>query len=278
MATRRTMLKAAVAAMTGVMLSQKSRAQQEPQVSRSIPSTGEPIPPVGLGSWITFNVGDDTELREECAAVMAAFFQAGGRVIDSSPMYGSSQAVIGYGLTKLGQPPDLFAADKVWTSSDEAGPEQIEQSRGLWGVEQFDLLQVHNLVAWEKHLKTLFDMKAAKRLRYVGVTTSEGRRHDLIENIMRNQPIDFVQITYNIVDREVEERILPLAKDLGIAIIVNRPFQQGELTRRLEGKPLPNWAGDLGVSSWAQLNVNSATGHMPDDAIRQKMAAYVNDL
>src|SRR6185295_18221348 len=156
-------------------------AAQTPRVlTRTIPSSGETIPAVGLGTWITFNVGDDSVLRDECAAVMAAFFESGGRMIDSSPMYGSSQPVIGYGLAKLGMPP-VFSAEKVWTSSD--GPEQIEQSRRFWGIPRFDLLQVHNLLAWEEHLKTLYEMKAAGQVRYVGITTSEGRRHDLFEEI-----------------------------------------------------------------------------------------------
>ncbi|WP_370540448.1 aldo/keto reductase [Azospirillum sp. INR13] len=194
---------------------------------------------MGLGTWITFNVGDDDELRDECAAVMDAFFRAGGGMIDSSPMYGSSQPVIGYGLRKLGQPKSLFSADKVWISSGSRGPSQIEESRSLWGVPRFDLLQVHNLLSWEEHLQTLSAMKAAGQLRYVGITTSEGRRHDLLETIMASRPLDFVQLTYNIVDREVEDRILPLAADRGIGVIVNRPFQQGVLLRRLAGQPLP---------------------------------------
>ena len=141
---------------------------------------------------------------------MGAFFQEGGRLIDSSPMYGSSQEVIGYGLRKLGHPPQLFSADKVWISSGARGPQQIEESLKRWGIPRFDLLEVHNVMSWEEHLPTLFAMKKAGRLRYVGVTTSEGRRHDEIEKIMRSQPIDFVQVTYNVLDREVEQRILPL--------------------------------------------------------------------
>ena len=277
-------------------------AAQTPQVlMRPIPSTGESIPAIGLGSWITFNVGDDPVLRDECAVVMAAFFESGGRMIDSSPMYGSSQPVIGYGLAKLGAPP-VFSADKVWTSSD--GPEQIEQSRRYWGVPRFDLLQVHNLVAWQDHLKTLYAMKDAAQLRYVGITTSEGRRHDLFEEIMRSEPLDFVQLTYNIVDREVEERLLPLARDRGMAVIVNRPFQQGDLTRDLAGEPLPDWAAEIGATSWAQFilkfilahpavtvaipatsrvdhvreNLAAATGPLPDEAMRRRMAAYVEQL
>jgi diketogulonate reductase-like aldo/keto reductase len=235
---------------------------------------------------------------------MAAFFEAGGRMIDSSPMYGSSQPVIGYGLKRLGRPKALFSAEKVWTSSGENGPAQIERSRRFWGVERFDLLQIHNLLAWEAHLAMLLDMKAAGKLRYVGITTSEGRRHDLFEEVMRSQPLDFVQFTYNILDREVEERLLPLAAERGMAVIVNRPFQRGALTQRLEGEPLPEWANEIGASSWAQFilkfilshpavtvaipatsrvdhvreNLAAASGPLPDAALRERMAAYVRDL
>jgi diketogulonate reductase-like aldo/keto reductase len=216
------------------------RARGGRAATRPIPSTGKAIPAVGLGTWITFNVGDDPVLRDECAAVVAAFFAAGGRVIDSSPMYGSSQPVIGYGLNELGRPPGLFSADKVWTRDD--GRAQMERSRRFWGVPRFDLMQVHNLVNWEAHLETLLEMKAAGKIRYVGITTSEGRRHHLFEEIMRTQPLDFVQVTYDVVDREVEGHILPLARERGIGVIVNRPFQQGALTRRLESELLPEWS------------------------------------
>jgi diketogulonate reductase-like aldo/keto reductase len=271
-------------------------------ITRAIPSTGERLPVVGLGTWITFNVGNDPELRDECAAVMRAFFAAGGRVIDSSPMYGSSQEVIGYGLAKLGRPGALFSADKVWTSSD--GPGQVEESRQHWGVTRFDLLQVHNLLAWEDHLPLLLGMKEEGHLRYVGITTSEGRRHDEIEWIMASRPIDFVQITYNLLDREVEQRILPLAQDRGIAVLVNRPFRQGALIRAVQRHPLPSWAGEAGAASWAQFllkfivshpavtcaipatsqvahvveNMGAASGPLPDDAMRRRMAAHVAGL
>jgi diketogulonate reductase-like aldo/keto reductase len=304
-ATRRTFLQGALATTAVVALPPSDvRAQDGRTATRPIPATGEAIPAVGLGTWITFNVGDDPVLRDECAAVMTAFFAAGGRVIDSSPMYGSSQPVIGYGLDKLGRPSDVFSADKVWTSSGDDGPAQIERSRRLWGVPRFDLMQVHNLVGWQAHLETLLEMKAAGEIRYVGITTSEGRRHDLVEEIMRTEPLDFVQVTYNVVDREVEDRILPLARDRGIGVIVNRPFQQGALTRRLQGEPLPEWSAEIGASTWAQFilkfilshpaitvaipattrvdhvreNMAAATGPMPDEAMRGRMAAHVRGL
>lgn len=303
--TRRTVLERSLAATAATLLpTAGGHAQQGEMPTRVIPSSGAAIPAVGLGTWITFNVGDDPVLRDECADVMAAFFAGGGAMIDSSPMYGSAQPVVGYGLEKLGRKEDVFATDKVWISSGAEGPVQIEQSRRQWGVERFDLLQVHNLVAWEPHLKTLHDMKAAGSLRYLGITTSEGRRHDLFEEVMRNEPLDFIQVSYNIVDREAEARILPLAQERGIGVIVNRPFQQGYLIRRLASEPVPDWAAEIGASSWAQIilkfilshpavtvaipattridhvreNLAAAGGPMPDEAMRRQMAAYVADL
>jgi diketogulonate reductase-like aldo/keto reductase len=300
--TRRALL-AGGAALAASAVAAPLRAEAPHVLMRPIPSTRESIPAVGLGTWITFNVGNDPVLCDECAAVMAAFFESGGRMIDSSPMYGASQPVIGHGLEKLGAPA-VFSADKVWISSGSDGPEQIEQSRRYWGVPRFDLLQVHNLLAWQDHLKTLYAMKEAGQVRYVGITTSEGRRHDLFEQIMRTEPLDFVQLTYNIVDREVEDRLLPLARDRGMAVIVNRPFQQGYLTRALAGEALPDWAAEIGAASWAQFilkfilshpsvtvaipatsradhvreNLAAATGPLPDDAMRRRMADYVAEL
>ena len=302
--TRRTFVKVAAGSPMAFAWPGKTLAATPAPLTRTIPSTGEAIPAVGLGTWITFNVGDDPVLRDECADVIATFLEAGGRMIDSSPMYGSSQPVTGYGLEKLGRPNALFSTEKVWTSSAEDGSAQIERSRRLWGVDRFDLVQVHNLVAWEAHLETLFAMKADGLIRYVGITTSEGRRHKLFEEIMRTHPLDFVQLTYNILDREAEERLLPLAAERGMAVIVNRPFQQGALTRRLEGEKLPDWAAEIGAGTWAQFilkfilahpvvtvvipattsvdhvreNLAAAAGPLPDAALRERMAAYVQDL
>jgi diketogulonate reductase-like aldo/keto reductase len=280
-------------------------ASSEPKavLTKPVPSSGEALPVVGLGSWITFNVGDDRVARDACAEVMRAFFAAGGRMIDSSPMYGSSQQVIGYGLRKL-DTSRLFAADKVWISSDARGPAQIEASRAAWGIQRFDLLQVHNLLSWEPHLSTLLAMKAASHVRYVGITTSEGRRHGEFEKIMRAQPLDFVQVSYNVLDREVEKRILPLARERGMAVIVNRPFREGALIRKVARHPLPGWAAEIDCANWAQLllkfivshpavtcaipattrvdhvqeNMGAATGRMPDPAMRARMIAHVEKL
>jgi diketogulonate reductase-like aldo/keto reductase len=279
-------------------------AQPSAPITRPIPSSGEAIPVVGLGSWITFNVGNDRVGRDACAEVMRNFFDAGGRMIDSSPMYGSSQEVIGYGLAKLGKAAPVFSADKVWTASGSSGRGQVEQSRRRWGVARFDLLQVHNLLAWQDRLPMLFAMKARGELRYVGITTSEGRRHREFEHIMRTQPLDFVQVTYNVLDREVEERILPLARERGIAVIVNRPFREGALTRALQRHRLPEWAAQIGCRTWAQFilkfivshpavicaipattrvdhvreNMAAATGRLPDESMRRRMMAAVEKL
>jgi diketogulonate reductase-like aldo/keto reductase len=262
------------------------------------------LPVIGLGSWITFNVGNDRVARDACAEVMRAFFAAGGRMIDSSPMYGSSQDVIGHGLRKIGNPEALFSADKVWISSPARGPAQIETSRQRWGVPRFDLVQVHNLLSWEEHLPMLLRMKAEGRVRTVGITTSEGRRHRDIERIMAKEPIDFVQVTYNVLDREVEARILPLARERGIAVIVNRPFREGALIRQVQRHRLPAWAAEIGCTSWAQFllkfviahpdvtcaipatgnvahvqeNMGVARGVLPDAAMRKRMAEYVEAL
>ncbi|WP_332813935.1 aldo/keto reductase [Ramlibacter sp.] len=271
-------------------------------LTRPIPSSGEQLPLVGLGTWVTFNVGRDPQGRQQCTEVMRAFFAAGGRLIDSSPMYGSAQPVVGEGLHRLGSPKALFSADKVWTSSD--GAAQVEQSRRLWRVPRFDLLQVHNLLAWEEQLPLLLGMKKAGQVRYVGITTSEGRRHREFEQLMRDHRLDFVQLTYNPVDREAEQRLLPLARERGIAVLANRPFRQGELLDRLARHPLPAFAADIGCRSWAQLvlkhivshpaitcaipatsrvdhvreNLAAASGPLPDAGLRRRIESHIGQL
>ncbi len=295
--------RAALTGLTAALTTPVFGFQSGDGLARPVPSTGERIPTIGLGSWITFNVGEDPVLRAECEAVMAAFFDAGGGIVDSSPMYGSSQTVIGSALASLGHPRGLFSADKVWTRA-EAGPEQIAETARRWGVSRFDLFQVHNLVDWERNLDTLTAMKAAGRIRYVGVTTSHGRRHRELRTIMQRHPPDFIQLTYNIVDREAEHHLLPLALERGIAVICNRPFQRGRLPDRLAGRPLPDWAAEVNVSTWPQFllkfiishpavtaaipatrqvvhmreNKSASFGPIPDAGMRRRMADYVRNL
>ena len=286
------------------LLSLPVQAQSAQLLTRRVASIGEELPLVGLGSWITFNVGNDTKLLEESTKVISAFLEGGGRMIDSSPMYGSAQATIGYALNKLGKPQSVFSADKVWTSSQANGPTQMAETQRRWGVDQIDLMQVHNLVNWEGHLQTLAAMKADGRIKAIGITTSHGSRHEALEKIMSSHEIDFVQLTYNVIDRDVEQRLLPLAQEKQIAVIVNRPYQRGALLRRFEKQPLPAWFAETGAKSWAQFllkfvvshpavtcaipattrvdhvreNLEVATGVMPDARLRQRMADYIRQI
>ncbi|SFR80699.1 Aldo/keto reductase [Marinobacter daqiaonensis] len=281
-----------------------AQGRQPLALERTIPSSGEAVPSVGLGTWITFNVGDNQRLLDSCADVMAAFFDGGGAMIDSSPMYGSSQNTVGYGLDRLNARDEVFSADKIWTRDGDEGRPQSRESADLWRIEGFDLLQVHNLVSWQAHMKTLRAMKEEGTVRYIGITTSHGRRHDEMERIMRSEPIDFIQLTYNPVDREAEDRLLPLAREKGIGVIVNRPFRRGALTESLAGDPLPEWAGEVDASSWAQLilkfilsnpavtcaipattrvdhvreNLAAATGPLPDHDFRERISDTIRSL
>ena len=285
--------------------SMSSRAALEERLLKPIPSSGERLPAIGMGTWITFNIGDDATALAQRLRVLQAFFTEGGGMIDSSPMYGSAEAVMGQLLPRLaGQTPGLFTATKVWTSRGDRGPADIENSRQLWGVPGFDLLQVHNLLGWQDHLQTLFEMKRQGRLRYVGITTSHGRRHDDLLRIMREWPIDFVQATYNVVDRSVERKILPLAAERGIAFIANRPYRRGSLINFAQRHPLPDWASEIDCPHWPafllkfivshpavtcaipatsqvehmQENMSALYGQLPDARIRQRMVEYVASL
>lgn len=272
--------------------------------TRPIPKTGERLPVIGMGSWGTFNVGGSSELRNHRQRVLQAFFDGGGGLVDSSPMYGSSEEVIGYCLQRIPDSSSLFSATKVWTWFDASGPEQMADSRQFWGLDRFDLMQIHNLVNWEDHLKTLLGDKDSGLVRYIGVTTSHGRRHEELESVMRSQPIDFVQFTYNILDREAERRLLPLAADRGLAVIINRPFRRKELFHQFAQYPLPPWAVDFDCRNWAQFflkfivshpavtcaipatsrvdhmqeNMGALQGRLPDQDTRQRMIQYVENL
>ena len=275
-----------------------------PMIRKTIPGTGERIPAIGMGSWLTFDVGRDGEARAHRVEVLRTFLEMGGGMVDSSPMYGSSQEVIGHCLEQVPSRDTLFSATKVWIWRTSQGPAQMEESRRLWGVERFDLMQIHNLLAWEGHLETLRADKAEGRIRYIGVTTSHGRRHGDFEHLMATQPVDFVQLTYNILDRRAERRLLPLAAERGLAVIANRPFRRGDLFNHFTRHPLPDWAAEIDCASWAQFflkfivshpavtcaipatsrvdhmreNMGALYGRLPDVEMRRRMIRYVENL
>ncbi len=303
--SRRAFLASAGAFGTAVHLGHgRALAASRPVVTKAIPNSGERLPVIGMGSWLTFDVRDDRVARDRRLEVLQAFFDDGGALVDSSPMYGSSQDVIGYCLARIANQQALFSATKVWTLFQSRGVRQMEASQRLWGVGRFDLMQIHNLLDWETHLETLMDWKAQGRVRYIGITTSHGRRHGAMEKIMAAQPIDFVQFTYNILDREAEERLLPLAAERGLAVIINRPFRQGALFDYFERRPLPEWVRDIDCATWAQYflkfivshpavtaaipatrrvdhmreNMGAALGRLPDLETRQRMIRHVESL
>jgi diketogulonate reductase-like aldo/keto reductase len=273
-------------------------------ITRAIPATGQRIPAIGMGTWITFNVGGSSRLREHRKEIMRVFFERGGGMIDSSPMYGSAEAVVGWGLKRLENTAGLISATKIWTPYGGGGRDQMTESRKLWGLDTFDVMQIHNLVNWEDHLETLIQAKAEGRIRYIGVTTSHGSRHAELERIMRTQPIDFVQFTYNILDREAEDRLLPLAAERGLGVIVNRPFRHKELFRLFQDKSLPGWISEFDCENWAQFflkfvishqavtcaipataqvghmkeNMGALQGRLPDADMRRRMVRYVESL
>jgi aryl-alcohol dehydrogenase-like predicted oxidoreductase len=244
--------------MMPLALSAASLAEAQDKASprmetRKIPSTGEPLPVVGCGTWRTFDVGDDPQGQARLAEVLKVLFAAGGSAIDSSPMYGSSEAVAGTLLTRLDAHGKAFVATKVWTQGREAGIAQMEQSMRRLQQPRIDLMQVHNLVDWRTQLATLRDWKARGRVRYIGITHYTSSAFDEVASVMRSEKPDFVQINYAADDRDAEQRILPLAHDLGIGVVINQPFGGGGLLSRVSKTPLPAWAADIGCTTWAQI-------------------------
>jgi aryl-alcohol dehydrogenase-like predicted oxidoreductase len=281
--------------------SRASRVARAPLLTRSIPSTGELVPVIGLGTWQTFDVGRDAAARAPLEEVLATFVQRGGKVVDSSPMYGSSEQVVGDLAGKLGLRPKLFVATKVWTSGRRNGIEQMNESMRKLGADPIDLMQVHNLVDAATHLDTLRGWKREGRVRYIGVTHYTAGSYDDVAAIVAAEPLDFIQINYSIGEREAERRLLPLARERGVGVIANRPFAGGDLFRRLRARPLPAYAAAIDCTSWAQLmlkfivshpaitcaipgtskadhlrdNLAAGEGRLPDEALRARIAAEV---
>ncbi len=294
------------AAATAALAALPNTVSAAPMLTRPIPSSGKRIPVIGMGTWITFNVGGNEALRRSRFEVLEAFFALGGGLVDSSPMYGSAQDVMGWCLERLPEArgDGLISADKIWSPAGGTGPEQMEEARALWGLPKIDVMQVHNLIDWRDHLASIRRAREAGRVRYVGITTSHGSRHERMAEIMVSEPLDFIQLTYNIVDREAENRLLPMAADKGIGVIVNRPFQRGALIDRLAGKPLPDWAAEYDINNWPQFvlkfivshpavtcaipatsqvahmreNMAALSGPLPDAKARDRMRAAVEAL
>lgn len=273
-------------------------------IPRPVPSTGEPLPVIGIGTWQTFDVGAAAAARAPLREVLQVFAEAGARVVDSSPMYGSSESVAGDLIAALGLRERLFIATKVWTSGRAEGIRQMEESFRRLKVQKMDLMQVHNLVDVSTQTKTLLEWKQRQRVRYIGITHYTSSAYAEVERWLRTKQYDFVQINYSLGERDAEKSILPLARDLGVAVIVNRPFAEGVLFRRVKGKSLPPWAAELGIASWAQFflkwivshpavtcaipgtgkpehmldNLAAGRGRLPDEAQRRGMAQYFDSL
>ena len=223
---------------------------------------GQSTPKIGMGTWITFDVPPTDEAsRLARVSVLRAFFENGGRFIDSSPMYGMAEDTLGFCLDRLEDAP-VIAATKVWIADKALGMDQMEASRQLWRIPRFDIMQVHNLLQYEGHVETLREMKDAEEVAAIGITTSHGRRHDAFARLMEtDESLDTVQFTYNIEDREAEDRLLPLAAERGLKVIINRPFQRGSLINRMKGREVPEFAKEIGITTWPQFLLKWVISH-----------------
>lgn len=229
--------------------------------NRPIPSTGEAMPVIGLGTWQAFDIGDDAVALAQRRAVLDALFDSGGRMIDSSPMYGRAESVVGRLLADMKAHDRAFIATKVWTTGEQQGRAQMQDSASKLRVGAIDLMQVHNLVDWRVHLRTLRAWKEQGLVRYIGITHYTVPALDDLERIICSEAIDFVQLVYSIGTRAAEQRLLPLAAERGVAVIANKPLGSGSFTARARGKSLPPWAGDLGLKSWAQIMLKFVVSH-----------------
>jgi len=300
--SRRELLRLAVGASAVVLTGGVAMAAS--LLRRPIPRTGELLPVIGLGTWQTFDVGKAASQRAPVQDVLREFVRLGGSVVDSSPMYGESERVVGDLAAEIGVQKQLFLATKVWTTGRDAGIRQMEQSLRLLRMQRMDLMQVHNLVDWRTHLATLRQWKEQGKVRYMGVTHYTKSAYDEAARVLETEEIDFVQVNYSIAERDAEQRILPLAAERRIAVLVNRPFAQGALFSRVRGTRLPPWAEEIGCASWAQFflkfiishpavtcaipatskrqhlvdNMQAGMPPLPDASMRQRMARHLAEL
>ena len=304
--TRREAAKLMAAAGAGAIITKNLPLQAVPaaMLQRNIPATNEAIPAVGLGTWQTFDVSTAPAVRAPLREVLQQFVQMGGTVIDSSPMYGESEVVIGDLASELHVEQKLFMATKVWTQGKQQGIQQMETSMREMRSNPLDLMQIHNLVDWQTHLATLREWKAEKKIRYIGITHYLVSAFDKLEQIMQTEPIDFVQLNYNITTRDAAKRLLPLAQEKKIAVMVNRPFESGSLFSAVKDKPLPDWAKEFDCASWGQFflkyilghpaitcvipatskikhltdNMQAGYGRQPDESLRRRMEQYIDKI
>ena len=300
---RRNLLKS-VATASLLPIADPARSADTDILMKKIPGTGEPVPVIGMGTFKVFEIGEDLTLRDQHAEVIRTFFDLGGTMIDASPMYTVAEDVIGYALKKIGQPKGLISSSKVWNTSSDRSRAQFEKSLQSWDVEAFDIFMVHNVDVWKEHADNVKSYKDSGEIRYLGISTSHGREAAELARLMATEPLDFVQLTYNIVDRAVEDRLLPLAQERGVAIMANRPFQGGELFKHVADQPLPAWSAEIDCSNWAQIllkyvvshpaitctipgtsqvphmieNMGALTGVLPDVQLRETMRLHFEAL
>ncbi len=300
--SRRDLLRVALG--TGALALTEKFAMAETILRKPIPKTAESLPAIGLGTWQTFDVGAAPSARAALKEVLRRFVQTGGSVIDSSPMYGKSEGVVGDLAAELGVHKQLFLATKVWTSGRDAGVRQMEESLNRLRAGKIDLMQVHNLVDYRTHLATLRRWKEQGRVRYIGITHYTASAYGELERVIASEELDFVQVNYSLGERDAEQRILPLAAERKLAVLINRPFTAGQLFRRARSKPLPPWSEEIGCASWAQFflkfiiahpavtcalpatgnlehlidNMQAGNGPLPNAQVRARMARYVDAL
>jgi diketogulonate reductase-like aldo/keto reductase len=278
-------------------------SKEQNMIKRKIPSSGELLPIVGLGTWQQFDVGLSEEERRQLTEVLTLMIEKGGRLIDSSPMYGRAEAVIGELAAPPTINPNLFYATKVWTTGKEAGIREMNDSMAKMRRKTLDLMQVHNLVDYKTHLQTLYKWKDEGKIRYIGITHYTASAHETLERVLKSEKIDFVQFNYSIRERNAEKRLLNAAREKGVAVIINEPFESGSLFNAVKGKKLPEWAAENDIQSWGQYflkyiltneavncvipgtsnpkhvvdNMGAGFGRLPDEKLRLKMIEYLSN-